>query len=397
MSKEQSPLWQVVALTDYALPKGSQPAALRYSWRTLLQRLRTGQDTVAASTEESGDCWPALSALQRTSVAPRITWHAAAHALQQVLAEEAYPLALLVTPPGVDRRQILTQLAAALALEERLPPSREQILQEQLTWLGESWETTTPWVLIELERCFLRHTHGLTLLRALLGKALAGELGRGVIGCDSWAWAYLQHLFPLASVRPLTLQAFDGERLGSYLESAPLVSSSAIRFYDSESSKPLFSRASDQPESPLLVAKAVTQLAIHCRGNLAIAWHHWCHRLAAEPPTAEQAKAKAIADGLPDGTTPIWLAPERDKRRLPAEVGEEMLFLLHTLLLHNGLERDLLAELLPASDSTLTTLLLHLAALGVVQRDQELWRVAPLAYPEVRQLLATHSYLLDPF
>jgi small conductance mechanosensitive channel len=41
----------------------------------------------------------------------------------------------------------------------------------------------------------------------------SGRLGKGIIGCDSWAWAYLQWVWPLAQPEALTMQAFDGEKL----------------------------------------------------------------------------------------------------------------------------------------------------------------------------------------
>lgn len=41
----------------------------------------------------------------------------------------------------------------------------------------------------------MRHAGGLTLVRRLLERAVSGQLGRGLIGCDSWAWAYLQKVW----------------------------------------------------------------------------------------------------------------------------------------------------------------------------------------------------------
>ncbi|MFN2360840.1 MAG: hypothetical protein ABR522_07160 [Marinobacter sp.] len=62
-----------------------------------------------------------------------------------------------------------------------------------------AWLETLPkgstqlWVLPALERCFLRHTNGLDLLRGLMERAFSGEWGPGIIGCDSQALGLLAH------------------------------------------------------------------------------------------------------------------------------------------------------------------------------------------------------------
>ncbi|WP_299310510.1 hypothetical protein [uncultured Halomonas sp.] len=71
-----------------------------------------------------------------------------------------------------------------------------------------------------LERCFLRHAEGLAGVRRLVEQALAGRLGPGIIGCDSWAWAYLQHTLALPEGQAFTLQPFDGADLDRYFAAA---------------------------------------------------------------------------------------------------------------------------------------------------------------------------------
>ena len=70
----------------------------------------------------------------------------------------------------------------------------------------------------------------------------------------------------------------------------------------------------------------------------------------------------------------------------------------HALLLHNGLEAPLLATLLPIAAAHLNLQLLHLHALGLVERqDADRWQVTPLAYPGVRAFLRARGYLTDSF
>ena len=83
------------------------------------------------------------------------------------------------------------------------PPPYEAVLSGDDRWLADLGEPGGPWVLPELERCFLRHAAGLSLVRKVLERAASGHLAAGLIGCDSWAWAYLQRAAadPRAPVR----------------------------------------------------------------------------------------------------------------------------------------------------------------------------------------------------
>jgi hypothetical protein len=45
-----------------------------------------------------------------------------------------------------------------------------------------------------LEKCYLRHPSGLNTVRHFFTELRSGGLGRGIIGCDSWAWFYLKHV-----------------------------------------------------------------------------------------------------------------------------------------------------------------------------------------------------------
>ena len=78
----------------------------------------------------------------------------------------------------------------------------------------------TPWVFPCLERAYLRHPEGLTMVRRFLANAYAGNLGRGIIGCDSWAWAFLRHVWRGRVPVTVTLQAFDETRLARHFRQA---------------------------------------------------------------------------------------------------------------------------------------------------------------------------------
>jgi hypothetical protein len=136
------------------------------------------------------------------------------------------------------------------------------------------------------------------------------------------------------------------------------------------------------------------QLAARCRGNLGVAWHFWRERLR----TATEPQKAQTGDDAPPPTDAIWVAPELEPRAPASDAGDETALVLHALLLHNGLEAPLLATLLPIAAAHLNLQLLHLHALGLVERqDADRWQVTPLAYPGVRAFLRARGYLTDSF
>ncbi|MFN2331924.1 MAG: hypothetical protein ABR580_08720, partial [Halomonas sp.] len=261
---------------------------------------------------------------------------------------------------------------AARTLPEPLPAS---LLAGDSPWALEPSETL--WVIPQLERGFLRQAVALAGLRNFLEEALAGRLGRGVIGCDSWTWAYLHHALALPDASAVTLQAFDGARLSRYFAHAARAAGKLPAIRAVGSGELVFAESEEAP-----VIRELQPLAVHCRGQLGLAWHYWRARLCEVAPEGH------VADAL-------WLAEKLDDAILPGEVGEETVLLLHTLLLHGGLDETLLHEVLPLSRAQALSGLRQLQRRGVVSCDAGRWRVAPLGYVSVRRLLEERAYLLD--
>jgi hypothetical protein len=54
-------------------------------------------------------------------------------------------------------------------------------------------------IITDLERCFLRHTKGISLVRKLV-ETTWGKPCRLIIGCDAWSWKYLQQAVQIDTV-----------------------------------------------------------------------------------------------------------------------------------------------------------------------------------------------------
>ncbi|HRP65661.1 MAG TPA: hypothetical protein PLF79_06290 [Thauera sp.] len=402
------PLWQIVAARDYEVPADSQPATLQRRWRSL-GRLLLGTDDADPAQAEAD--LRALPQVRLANLAPPIDWAPAARALdaQESLDADAHtPVRLFIGQPYCDHPAILTHWAHARDAVVLAPPDTEQILCADRRWLDElAPGTGRPWVLPELERCFLRHANGLDLVRGFLARALSGALGPGMIGCDSWALAFIERISPLPGTATLTLQAFDGLALTRYLMHPDR---GQVRFLSARSGEPLMPEdagdSGDDRHGAETACPELRQLAAHCRGNPGLAWYYWRQRLRAAPEREQQAQAgeahhdspqRADGERLAAADEVVWVAPGIETPTLPAESGEDVAFLLHALLLHRGLESAVLGAVLPIPEGRLHSHLLRLQALDLLVREGTRWQVAPLAYHTVREFLRSRSYLTDSF
>jgi hypothetical protein len=390
----------MAAVDDYCLPADSTPAALRRKWRLLAQLFsrQDQRDTLAQPEATLSSLPPA----QLDRLAPPLRWGGAARAFDQIYATKAGNaptpgvIGILVGQPFCGHADILAHWARERSARLLAPPTAQEILAADVQWLTRCCDSGPGlWALPALERCYLRNANGLALVRGFLDLAFSGALGPGVIGCDSWAWAYLQRICAWPATPVLTLQAFDGAALTTLLLQPQAQPTQAVRFLSAHSGTSLLPEPEDGEEDAAApVSPELRQLAARCRGNLGVAWHFWRERLR----TATEPQKAQTGDDAPPPTDAVWVAPELEPRAPASDAGDETALVLHALLLHNGLEAPLLATLLPIAAAHLNLQLLHLHALGLVERqDADRWQVTPLAYPGVRAFLRARGYLTDSF
>ena len=138
-------------------------------------------------------------------------------------------------------------------------------------------------------------------------------------------------------------------------------------------------------------------LAAHSRGVFGIAWAVWRASLRTEPDEKMAVEDDTGKPKIPHQT--IWVTPwnELNLLSLPSGAGRDEAFMLHTLLLHNGLSLELLQNLLPLSPSQVMETIFRLEEARLVAQNDTLWQVSPQGYPAVRQFLKTNGYLVDQF
>jgi hypothetical protein len=408
------PTWEIVPIGEYSVPSNLDQTTVRKKWSALGRLFGMGANKVQSPLRAETDL-RSLPRVKLEHLVPPIDWSPGAAALDDALADwsaDGAPgpgVRVLVGQPFGGHAEILEHWAMAHEAPVLLAPSPESILAGDMgrldDWVAQiDAQRDCPWVLPRLEQCYFRHVRGLQLARRLFELAFAGRLGRGLIGCDSWAWAYLKRVWPFPEIKVLTLQAFDGRKLGTYfLESALADRHKPVRFCHAKTGENLLPDperdASDRDDFPVSVE--LKRLAAHCRGNLGIARIYWRSRLRAEPDEDEDEDAIEDDDAARSATSrdeeTVWLTTDIEDPVLPAETGEEVVLVLHALLLHNGPPEHVLPDLLPLSHDRILSVLLRMKDLGLVEALHDRWRISALGYATARDALHTRGYLIDAF
>lgn len=390
---DAEPLWELVPVADYRLPQTPAAGAARARWASLRRLFARRPDQSEAPARSESDL-RGLTARHLDAVAGPVDWTDGAAALARQLAQDGADdgVSFLIGPPRSGHVDLLHAWADRQDAQRIEPPGDDAILSADRAWLAAWPRDARCWMLPRLEQCWLRHAAGLGLVRELLAQAQTGRLGHGVIGCDSWAWAYLRQVAALPTRALITVQAFDGERLATLFRG--LVAADMrrpLRFRNAHSGKPVLVVDGTDDEA---AGSDLQYLAARCRGNAGLARALWRARLRAEPDGDGDDGETETAD---DGTS-IWVAPAPGEPTLAVGPDEEVALVLHALLLHNGLPGALLQELLPLHGFRVWALLHRLAAAGAIAESRAGdWRVTAAGYAPVRDLLQAQGFLLDDF
>ncbi len=399
--QDTSPAWQFVPVDEFKLPPPPVGHAVRTGIVAVLRRL-IPESEPPVSPVMTATQLRALSSVWLERVAPEPDGDMAAAALGSALApwlatdQPSEPTLFLVGPPHSGYAEALRQWAATE--EHRLLPSPtpEQVLAGDKSQLSAT-EGAALWVIPDLERWFLRHAQGLGLIRTLLAQAAAGTLGRGIIGCDSWSWAYLQHVWRDARVAALAPQAVTADNLDEILRALiqPRDGKTPPRILQADNGRPVLTppTAAETAER----SDYLTRMAAYCRGNLGVALAGWRRSLRLDPEES-LAENEPIATEDPRQET-IWVAPWDDltQPNLPAGSGDDEALILHALLLHAGLPAEWLLPLLPFSTGKIAAVLNRLADAELVAHGAGRWTVTAHGYPAVRQFLSSRAYMIDRF
>jgi len=393
VNRKKPNLWEYVPLADYAAPQATIARTIKRGIKDIWQRFQRN-DTPVHDPAQNLEYLP-RSALEK--VAPLSNWSEAVRALEIAVKEktgsaQAPSVTMVVGLPGSDNAQILSRLAKALGWRLIPAPDPQQILSQDLTWLDWTKSADTPWIVPDIAKTYLRHVRGLTLVRQLLASINSKALAPGVIGCNSWALSYLRRILPVPFPKTVVAQAFDDLSIGRWLS----------RRADDGCGRQILFRQANNAETVLpadadtRASAFINQLAARSFGIPGIALEIWRRALKREPD--QTAGDQASETGPADGIT-IWVEPREKIPSLvvPSDLGPASPILMHTLLLHNGLPRDLAVDLLPFPATEAGRTLLTLTDAGIVETHQGELKISAHWYPFVRAHLNGEGYLTDKF
>lgn len=397
--------WGFINLNQYRVPSEPTHEAMRAGILGFWDRLKQARSSPETPTIEID--LEAMPGDLLAQAAPAPDWSEGVPALHQALQdwwqERSGRIQVLVGAPHSGTAEMASHWAAAFQARILPDPSLEQIKSGGREWLEQLDQSPDQvWVIPRLERLYLRHSQGFGLLRALIDKI--GFLpGRVLVVCDSWAWAYLGKVLHLEALwpQPLVLKAFDQVRLDRWFRGLAAGTPGKGFIFRQADSEKLVVRLDEMAREKLGeqgVTDFLQRLAAFSRGIPGVAYTVWRYSLGLardkDEEEAEDEKPK-IDDGLhktirvePWSHLELPSLPNLDPR------GREI-FVLHTLLLHDGLPGELLVQILPFPESQTQDSLHLLRRAGVLGRDQDRWRVTAWGYPAVRKYLANEGYLVD--
>ncbi len=384
------PILHYSPLSEYRAPSERSARAwrrLRSIWRAARAAIRTRGE--ADDGERDGAGLPARQV--PADALPSFEVAAAADALATALdgwpeAESgARRVRAVVGPPGSRVQEVVAELARRAGWREIEPPARSELLERGGVIAERAAQLEAgdgaPAVVCRLERWLLRSESALPSARLMLG-ALRGGPSPVLVGCDSWAWSFLDGTLGAADLfgEPLALAPFDGEKLARWL--GPPMRSRGLTCRPRDNRDEVIFETAPEAGSRVLM-----KLAAMSRGNAGVALELWSRslRLAAE----EERTVWALPPAESELTLPPWLGPAHH-------------FVLHALLLHGGLDRGTLLAVLPLPRHDVLRRVRELCDAGILIEDGEEGDGGELsvplsAYVPVRQRLADEGFLIDAF
>lgn len=289
---------------------------------------------------------------------------------------------LIILPP-CDENGVVETWARQQVHEVIDPPTRSSLVSHLETPLPDlAGEGLL--VIPRLHRWFLRQRNGLILVRRLLA-ALDAQPRPFVIGCNSWAWAFLVKTVGADLILPegLTFHSFDAERLHRWFaELGGEESTEKITFRLSQNGKDVMEVDSEGA----LRSDYLKRLAAHSLGIPWVAWHLWRSSLRRE--REEGADTQEI---VPDENT-LWVSAVQNFT-LPSDHRQTALLVLQALLIHGRLTAEELRHVLPLVGETF--IVAGLITAGFVEKDGDEMRCRPAAYPSARTELFAAGFPMD--
>ena len=298
-------IWAFISNSDFEPPNSPPQEVARggvsQAWHWLRNSVLHRSTGNTSSESTSGDR-PA-DALK--SIFSQPDWSAAAESLAIHLRDwfdntpaDRAPVRVIIGPPGCDVAGILQILAQERQLRVLdSPPCHfsEQDGKSEAVGLPRTEGAVNEIVVIpHFERYYLRHEEAIAVMRRLTERLRSR--GRVLLGCDSWAWAFLQQAIGVEDIlgSPMMMAPFDADRLDAWLRL--ICGLHKYDFRQLRDDEPVFSPVPDrsgsngEPPGPE-PSVFIKSLAAQARGNPGIALALWNCSLRTHDPQSNTNRA----------------------------------------------------------------------------------------------------------
>lgn len=296
-------------------------------------------------------------------------------------------LKVIVVPP-CDENSVLATFADRYGHPVLSPPARAALLARPAAPVP-VLDGDTLLVVPQLERWFLRHRNGLGAVRALL--AALYESGRPtLIGCNSWAWAFLSKAVDVDQLlpAPVTFQPFDAERLREWFSDLSMASATQeIAFRFPGSGQDVFSVDGAADSETYF-----RTLAAHSLGIPWVAWHQWRLSLFRGREASLSDGGATVDDAAGDSGETLYVG-DFDRVILPGMHPQTALLVLQALLIHGPMTLDEIRAAVPLVAQP--NIVPSLAATGFVEWNDGAVQCRAAAYPSVRAGLVDAGFPVD--
>lgn len=413
----------LVALDHWSLPSSSVQRTLKDGLKGFVDRIRQTTWLDDNPTQDADKLRP-LSKRRLARWTPPPEWDRGLAGFADAIDDwqqrwaDIQPVSFVVAPPFTGVQTSLERLCSDRGWKLIAPPESYSIhrAEETQKWWSQ-FEGDTPWVLPELAHCWLRTPSGLRLIRRLLGAAASGELGKGIVGSSSWTWKYWSHLMPELRFAVLTPQAYDHNRLGQWFRDLSQYQSQAEVHFRLTTNGSWVVMPADglnkngDNKRAQKVSSFLRDLASWSRGIPEVAWSVWRDSLRTEPEedldeavlqdgddgeeNTNTGTSKASANGYQHG----WVIPwsQVTLPSLPPGESRPLAFLLHSMLLHGGLDNERLEVTSGLSSDDVRICLHSLQRAELVASHARGWFITPRGYPAIRRYLLTEGFMVDGF
>ena len=231
----------------------------------------------------------------------------------------------------------------------------------------------------DLSWCFLRCIEGLDAIEALLVAIVTDRSRFWVLGCNRWAWLYLDRVCHLSAYlqAPVLLPGATDRDLKQWLVPTEATLDLQVQTCDDVEN-------GDEIWTSSLEQRCFAQITELATGLPAVAAPLWLRSLR-----------WLAADEVGEDATPEKLSYEMPSLpELPRLTADDR-YLLYILGLHSGLTLPALAQSLAEAEPVVRAQLQLLLQQGLVIRDADLFAIAPIHYPRLRRDLRDNHLLVE--